>query len=154
MTADHHRKMDHEQEHKMIDTARGEYVPGRRIEIEPVDDSLVNLMGLEPSDLGARELRRRLVQRADYSPHPLTWASVPLDPQVAQEERYRLQSQVPFLSQLAFMLHWDRLGDCQSLEERGSLRDCKGKACERAARQLLEEIVDQADVVKRLLAGA
>jgi hypothetical protein len=130
----------------------GEFVPGLRVEIEQPRMDPQSLSGWGPGvDTGSP--CRWLTQRAYDSPHPLTWHSqLYADAEEAREARHRLLGTVPCLDHLQFLVHHDPLGPCSRTIPQTSVRHCPGAdRHEVRALELLREILDDAEMIKRLL---
>lgn len=136
--------------------AWGEYVPGHRIEIEPVDFSGMSWSGWGPCDPARRDVPARwLVQRDRQSPHPITWHSeMYASYDEARAELYRLELKVPHLSQVIADVHWSLFGCEGDKDEDGTTRavvDCRHKGCVQYARTLLKAVAEDAPLVLEML---
>lgn len=139
-----------------ITEAWGDYVPGHRIEIEPVDTSELSWSGRGPTLPEARQRPERwLTQRAVESPHPITWHSLPYESlDEACHAQYRLEGTVPYLQSAACDIHWSIFGcdgDKDANGETRSYSQCTTRACDEYARTLLKAIAENAAIVLELL---
>lgn len=140
--------------HLNTEHAWGAYVPGRRIEIEPFGWDGDAIRGYGPSRTGDPK-RRALVQRADESPHPITWHSQVHDDvdgareallmiRIGEAESEReAYLKIPGVSEIAFALH-HALGGCNNSR---SVAECD-RRCVADAVEIVEGVLDQSDLAR------
>lgn len=137
----------------------GSYEPGGRIEIEPFGWDVEAQSGLGPGMMGGSYADRySLVQRANPSPHPMTWRSEAMSYEQAQNQKTALRiaeskdrdealSYVPHLTMLAFEEHHGPYG-CRA---QTSLRDCPTHKCVDKALASIKAIIEDRDRIEDVL---
>jgi hypothetical protein len=137
----------------------GTYVPGGRIEIERFGWDPSSQAGWGPSLMPVQDCYS-LVQRADESPHPMTWRSEVMSYEQAYSRKDELRireaenrddalSYVPNVTYVAFLEHHCSSGPCR--EHQTSLKDCPTKQCVRDAISLITNINEDRDRFEKLL---